>query len=153
MKKICKTCMLLLDCNKKPIKITKPNSTIVHYICSDKMSANNIKKPMRKIAGAKVKTDNKWAKLSKKLRKENPICEICNINNSTEVHHWLLHRHFLSHKYDVENLICVCHNCHSKENEGYELMKKDCQKIKGFSDSKCEEMTLKANTWHRRVEK
>lgn len=58
-----------------------------------------------------------WKSMSKELRKEHEICQLCQKNKSTEVHHIFPFMHqfedireevFL----DKDNLICLCSDCH-----------------------------------------
>lgn len=58
-----------------------------------------------------------WKSMSQKLRKEHEICQLCNKQKSTEVHHIFPFMHqfedvreevFL----DKDNLICLCSDCH-----------------------------------------
>lgn len=58
-----------------------------------------------------------WKTMSQELRKEHEICQLCNKNKSTEVHHIFPFMHqfedireevFL----DKDNLICLCSDCH-----------------------------------------
>lgn len=58
-----------------------------------------------------------WKSISYDMRKEHEICQLCNKNKSTEVHHIFPFMHqfedvreevFL----DKDNLICLCTDCH-----------------------------------------
>ena len=58
-----------------------------------------------------------WKSMSQELRKEHEICQLCQKNKSTEVHHIFPFMHqfedireevFL----DKDNLICLCSDCH-----------------------------------------
>lgn len=58
-----------------------------------------------------------WKSMSYQMRKEHEICQLCNKNKSTEVHHIFPFMHqfedvreevFL----DKDNLICLCNDCH-----------------------------------------
>ena len=58
-----------------------------------------------------------WKTMSYEMRKEHEICQLCNKNKSTEVHHIFPFMHqfedvreevFL----DKDNLICLCSDCH-----------------------------------------
>lgn len=60
---------------------------------------------------------SRWKSISYELRKEHEICQLCNKNKSTEVHHIFPFMHqfedireevFL----DKDNLICLCTDCH-----------------------------------------
>lgn len=58
-----------------------------------------------------------WKSMSQEMRKEHEICQLCNKQKSTEVHHIFPFMHqfedireevFL----DKDNLICLCSDCH-----------------------------------------
>ena len=60
---------------------------------------------------------SRWKTMSQELRKEHEICQLCQKNKSTEVHHIFPFMHqfedvreevFL----DKDNLICLCEDCH-----------------------------------------
>ena len=59
----------------------------------------------------------KWVRMSKILRAEKPICEVCNNDTTDVVDHWWEIRYPLADDYalDPSNLICCCHSCHNKK--------------------------------------
>lgn len=78
-----------------------------------KYTGENIKNKTEK----KFYSISRWKSLSQELRKEHEICQLCNKNKSTEVHHIFPFMHqfedireevFL----DKDNLICLCSDCH-----------------------------------------
>lgn len=55
-----------------------------------------------------------WRKLSKKLLKERPVCEVCGMNYSTDVHHRFPVADYPELALEEDNLIALCRSCHAK---------------------------------------
>ena len=55
----------------------------------------------------------KWNELSKKLRKEKPICEYCGKKISLQTHH-IVSKYYAASlfRFDEKDLICLCGRCH-----------------------------------------
>jgi hypothetical protein len=53
-------------------------------------------------------------RLSKTLRANHPICQVCNVRPSTEVHHVVKWRESELHRLDPRFLLCVCRACHEQ---------------------------------------
>ena len=59
-----------------------------------------------------------WRKFSKALHEERSACEVCGITAAEyrtgylEVHHVLKRRTHRRHKYDKENCMVLCQECH-----------------------------------------
>lgn len=56
-----------------------------------------------------------WITLRDKTLQQNPICQKCGVNKATEVHHVIPHRGDLNLFYDSNNLMALCHDCHTEE--------------------------------------
>ncbi|MGI9251256.1 MAG: HNH endonuclease signature motif containing protein [Pseudohongiellaceae bacterium] len=54
-----------------------------------------------------------WRRLSKAIRAERPICEVCKTRPSQEVHH-KVQSPAGDMFYDPRNLVAICRNCHFK---------------------------------------
>jgi len=60
----------------------------------------------------------KWRKLSKQLRKDNPLCLICLQKGITTPSQMVDHIQPISKggsKWDLNNLRCLCHKCHNSK--------------------------------------
>lgn len=59
-----------------------------------------------------------WAKLSKRIRKERPLCEPCwregRVRSATEVHHIVSIARAPHLRLDANNLMSVCRECHEQ---------------------------------------
>lgn len=64
-----------------------------------------------------------WDLLSKKIRKERPMCELCHIKPSTQVHH-IFSRRFKATMFDEDNLLAICNGCHMKAHNDPEWARK-----------------------------
>ena len=56
-----------------------------------------------------------WKTLRDRKLRENPICQKCGTFKATEVHHLIPHRGDLNLFYNYDNLVALCHDCHSEE--------------------------------------
>ncbi len=60
--------------------------------------------------------DYRWNKFSKWFREMNPLCHDCSLKGHTrpsaEVHHIIKLRDKPSLKYDLDNLMALCSDCH-----------------------------------------
>jgi hypothetical protein len=54
-----------------------------------------------------------WTLLSKRIRQERPVCEMCGKRPSTQVHH-IFSRRFKATMFDENNLVSICGGCHMK---------------------------------------
>jgi len=67
----------------------------------------------------KIYDTQRWRKLSKRLRQENPLCVLClekGINSITTcVDHIIELKDTTKHAYDITNLQCICDSCHQKK--------------------------------------
>lgn len=61
--------------------------------------------------------DFKWTQFRRAYLREHPLCVVCESNGwytpATEIHHIKMLRDG-GDKYDPDNLMPLCHNCHSK---------------------------------------
>lgn len=61
--------------------------------------------------------DAKWEKFRKRFLRENPLCEDClkerTLTPATDVHHIIKLRDAPERKFDKNNLMALCHKCHS----------------------------------------
>lgn len=64
----------------------------------------------------KIKINPLDAKFSKLVRLKNPICESCKIHASSQIHHFK-GRRYKSVRYDFDNCLAVCFQCHRKFHE------------------------------------
>ncbi|EHM6953360.1 HNH endonuclease [Vibrio parahaemolyticus] len=75
----------------------------------------------------------RWRKLSLSLRQQNPVCELCKRELTSDVDHWLERSVDLEEEYFFEpsNLVCLCKTCHqSKTSKLMRLIKnEDYQRI------------------------
>jgi len=53
-----------------------------------------------------------WKRLSKTLRANNPLCTVCMVKPSTEVHHKVRWVDSVEGRLDPNNLIACCRSCH-----------------------------------------
>jgi 5-methylcytosine-specific restriction endonuclease McrA len=53
-----------------------------------------------------------WKTLSRALRANQPICEVCGVKPSTEVHHVVKWSASVVGRLDPRNCICCCRTCH-----------------------------------------
>ena len=56
-----------------------------------------------------------WKEISNAMLVEHPICQYCLNAQATEVHHKIPHRGNKELFLDKNNLVALCHNCHTKE--------------------------------------
>jgi hypothetical protein len=54
-----------------------------------------------------------WAVISRVIRKQHPICQMCGKNPSTQVHH-IISRYYKATFYEPDNFLAVCGGCHRK---------------------------------------
>ncbi|EJG0013014.1 hypothetical protein NV104_002629 [Vibrio parahaemolyticus] len=69
------------------------------------------------IQRAKFYNTNHWKKFSKYIRQQNPICEICNKELTSDLDHWLevsLDKEQL-YTFDRRNMVCMCKACHLRK--------------------------------------
>lgn len=64
----------------------------------------------------RIRIDPLDTKFSKLIRAWHPICECCNQNSSTQVHHFK-GRRYQSVRYLPENVLALCFSCHRKFHE------------------------------------
>lgn len=69
----------------------------------------------------KIIHSSKWQKLSRELKQRYPLCQVCGERLSQAVHHIdNLERYnynpdlMMEKAFDLNNLLCVCNQCHSK---------------------------------------
>ena len=55
-----------------------------------------------------------WRKLSRRLLKERPVCEVCGMNYSADVHHRFPVADYPEMALDEDNLMCLCKSCHAR---------------------------------------
>jgi hypothetical protein len=84
-----------------------------------------------------------WALLSKRIRKERPVCEMCGKRPSTQVHH-IFSRRFKATMFDESNLMAICGGCHIKAHTDYEWARNIF--IAKLGQSEYDSLYLKANT-------
>ena len=66
----------------------------------------------------------KWKK--EVFLRDNHTCQICGSKTHLEAHHIKEKRNYPKLQYDVENGICLCHECHIKtDNYGYKAINKN----------------------------
>ena len=53
-----------------------------------------------------------WRSLSLNLRASRPLCEVCMVKPSTEVHHKVKWADSVEGRLDPKNLVAVCRACH-----------------------------------------
>lgn len=59
-----------------------------------------------------LRSDWKWRKVRKEFVKSQPVCQMCGRQDHLEVHHalpWALAPHL---RYDQQNLVTLCSDCH-----------------------------------------
>lgn len=56
----------------------------------------------------------RWIELRDKTLRDNPYCALCG-RPSEEVHHIAAHRGNEELFYDEDNLVALCHDCHTQE--------------------------------------
>lgn len=62
--------------------------------------------------------DSKWWKRIRKSKlKRNPVCEVCQRREATEVHHLKPAREFPELAFEMENLQSICRSCHARESQ------------------------------------
>ena len=65
-----------------------------------------------------VKYGSEWDRLSKRIRKDKPLCEVCEakgrVSPATSVHHIVPVYVDETRKLDETNLISVCRECHEE---------------------------------------
>ena len=83
--------------------------------CVEKQPKNPIK-----YAPRESPYDHRWDVLSKRLRRQRPLCEICKAAGrttvSSEVHHIVPIRDRPDLMYVESNLQAICHECHEDEH-------------------------------------
>jgi 5-methylcytosine-specific restriction endonuclease McrA len=80
------------------------------------------KSPFRRLAyevrGKRRHYGGSWSRLSKTLRENNPLCQSCGQEPSTEVHHVVPVAVDQRLKLDPRNLLAVCRRCHERLEHG-----------------------------------
>jgi len=56
-----------------------------------------------------------WERLRRMMLAEYPVCQKCNREAATEVHHIVAIAVAPDLRLDADNLMCLCKSCHSKE--------------------------------------
>jgi 5-methylcytosine-specific restriction endonuclease McrA len=94
----------------------------------NKLEQSKLKKALKKFKTKKKKVvkkkivfksykeyllSNQWKKKRNIILTKNPICEICKINKSTEVHH-KTYKHIFREK--LSELTAICRDCHRSEH-------------------------------------
>ena len=70
----------------------------------------------------------KWK--SEIFKRDNFTCQICGSKKGLEAHHIKEKANFPEFEYDVNNGVCLCHECHIKtDNYGYRAKKKKAVKL------------------------
>lgn len=59
-----------------------------------------------------------WLRLSRALRANHPLCQVCNVRPSTEVHHIVKWSDSVEGRLDPRNLIACCRPCHEVMERG-----------------------------------
>ena len=76
-----------------------------------------------------------WVKLSRMLRQQRPICEICNEALTEAVDHWLeISMTKGEYNFNPHNLICMCNKCHSIKSSKLRRMILDGDVIKQYQE-------------------
>ncbi len=79
-------------------------------------------KPVRVRAGHSGKGHGRpWQRLSRNIRANHPLCQVCETRPSTEVHHKRKWYASVEGRLDPRNCIAVCRSCHElleKANNG-----------------------------------
>jgi len=93
-------------------------------------------------------TDTKYSKM---IRSERPICELCKVRSSTQIHHYFSRNHENT-RFDDLNIVSVCFKCHRVFHEnpatGLQYMLKRLGGKDGF-----DALTYKANSYKGRDDK
>lgn len=76
---------------------------------TNKWASKPRKKPRTAHSG---KGKSAMQRLSKTLRANHPMCQVCNVKPSTEVHHVVKWKDSVLHRLDPRFLVCVCRACH-----------------------------------------
>jgi 5-methylcytosine-specific restriction endonuclease McrA len=84
-----------------------------------------------------------WALVSKRIRKERPICEMCGKRPATQVHH-IFSRRFKATMFDENNLVSICSGCHMKAHFDPEWARS--LYIAKLGQAEYESLYLKANS-------
>jgi len=53
-----------------------------------------------------------WQRVSRALRANRPLCEVCMVKPSTEVHHKIKWNDSVEGRLDPRNLVACCRSCH-----------------------------------------
>lgn len=59
-----------------------------------------------------------FQKLSRTLRANHPLCQVCGVRPSAEVHHVVPWQDSEVHRLDPRFLLCVCRPCHEQVERG-----------------------------------
>lgn len=91
----------------------------------------------------KISVSKLDSQFSKMVRAKRPICEVCKVRSSSQVHHFY-GRRMKSVRFDEKNIIALCFTCHRKfhENPSWAI---DWMKRK-LGDRELSLLTIKANT-------
>ena len=90
----------------------------------------------------KIRIDPLDTAFSKLIRAQRPVCEICQKNKATQIHHWK-GRRYQSVRFDPDNVWAVCFFCHRKFEEDPEFSMFVMKKRLG---KRFDAFILKANT-------
>jgi hypothetical protein len=69
-------------------------------------------KPERKGSAHTGTHSNAMRALSRNIRANHPMCEVCEVRPSTEVHHKRKWSESVHGRLDPRNLLAVCRECH-----------------------------------------
>lgn len=67
--------------------------------------------------------DKEYMKLRKPFLENNPYCQVCESNISTDVHHTYCGANKMSHYLDVESWMAVCRFCHREIHDNTQYSK------------------------------
>jgi 5-methylcytosine-specific restriction endonuclease McrA len=63
-----------------------------------------------------VYNTRRWRRLSASIRMQRPVCEVCKLDLTTEVHHKVPIDAAPHRAFDCDNLMAVCQACHHAEH-------------------------------------
>ncbi|ELH4810077.1 HNH endonuclease [Vibrio vulnificus] len=70
----------------------------------------------------------RWTSFSKSIRKQRPVCELCQKELTEHLDHWLevsLDKEYL-YTFDERNMVCLCRSCHTRKTfQLHRLIKND----------------------------
>ena len=72
-----------------------------------------------------------WRKLSRRLLKERPVCEVCGMNYSADVHHRFPVADYPEMALDEDNLMCLCKSCHARITDEERKLRSNRRKENG----------------------